>query len=163
MRLSLLASEVMGGMIRHVTVMGTITRTVCAPPQAAIETTVLGPALLEGMVDVVMVVLVVVTALSMEIMAVMVVAAEAQDVEEEEVEMTIVSEARTIDIVGVIVLIVKSSKHCLPQVQSTLSMIAHYCPITSKVSLPAASCLQIAPVLMLQIVLSRTLFVGGVT
>jgi len=146
-RLSLLASEVMGGMICHVTVMGTTIRIVCVPPLADIETTAPDPGPLEVMVDVAMpALLVVVIALYMEIMVVMVVAAEAQVVVEE-VEATIVSEAQTTAIVGVIALVVKSSRHCLHQVQSTLSMTARSPPIPSRVSLPAAPLVQPTPIL----------------
>lgn len=158
----LLASEVMVGLIRHVTVMGTTTQTACAPPLAIIEIVILGRDPLEYMVDAVMVaLLVVVTALYMEIMAAMVVAVEVKGVQE--VETSIVSEAQTIAIVGVIVLVVKSSKRCLHLVQDTLSTIPRFHQITSKVNLPMAPCMHVEVSTDSRIVLSRTLFVGGVT
>ncbi|KAK4691204.1 protein NRD1, partial [Lecanoromycetidae sp. Uapishka_2] len=161
-QLSLLASEVMGGMIRHVIAMGTTIRMACAPLLAVIEIIVLGPAPLEFMVDVVMVVLlVVVTALYMEIMVVMAGAVEVLAVEE--VETSIVSEAQTIAIVEVIVLADKSSKRCHLQVQGISSLTLRCPPITSKVTLSMVSINAYETNTDSRIVLSRTLFVGGVT
>ena len=110
-----LGTEVMGGMIRHVTVMGIMTSTICVPPRADIETALV-LVLQEAMVDVVIAPLVVVIVPPTATMV-----AGVRGVKVKAEAEIIVNEAHRTAIVGVIVPDVKS-KHCLLQVQSTSSM-----------------------------------------
>ena len=138
MRLSLAGSktELMGGMIRHVTVMDIMIRTMCAPLQADIEIVDRALALLAGTIDVVMLVpLVVAIALSTETMVAE--ARAAKVLEEVEVANT-VNEVPRIATVGVIVL-TEQTRSCRLQVPRVLSMSQISHQTTSKVNPSAAS------------------------
>ncbi len=144
----------MEGTTRHVTVMDIANRTVCALLQAGIETAhVLA---LRLAIDVVMLVLLVVAIVPcMETMVVAIRGAKVEEVEAANID----NEAHRTVTVGVIVL-----RSCHLQVQRSFSMTIPSPRIISKVSLttqpPTPSTSYI---LTVHAVLSRTLFVGGVT
>lgn len=140
LQLSLVGSktEVMGGMIHHVTVMGMKIRTMSALHLAGIEIIDHVLALLEATIDVVMLApLVVAIVLPTETIVVGVRGAKAEEVQEVEAVNTVNGAPRTA-IVGVIVPLVKI-RHCRHQVPRISSMIARFHLITSRVSPHAAA------------------------
>ena len=139
--------------------MVTVTSIVCVLHQAVIETTVHVPAPPEVMVDVVIAPLVGVIVQSMESMAVM--AAEVRG-DKGEVEASIANEAPRTATVGVIVR-VAMNKPCLPQVRSALNMIVLCRLTTLRVGRMHPLPPNTRTLLTTNSVLSRTLFVGGVT
>lgn len=126
-------------------------------PQADIETALV-LVLREAMVDVVIALLVVVIAPPT---ATMVVGSRGVKAQVKTEAVIIVNEAHKIDIVGVIVQDVKS-RRCLLQVQSVLSSTIHFRLTTLRVG-RTYFLQQTKSILILEPVLSRTLFVGGVT
>lgn len=137
--------------------MGIMIRTVCALLQADIE---IDHALaLLAVIDVVMLVpLVVAIVPCMEVMVVEIPGARAEVVG----ATSIVNEVHKTAIVGAIVLLVMARPY-LHLDQNSFSMITLSRRITSKVSLACKSHGSHRSILIIHTVLSRTLFVGGVT
>lgn len=148
-------TEVMEGTTRHVTVMDIAIRTVCALPQAGIE---IGHALaLRAAIDVVMLApLVVAIVLCMETLAVETRGAKAEEVEAANID----NEARKTATVGVIALVIRS---CRLQVQRSSSLTIPFPLTISRVSVACIPTKSTSYILTIHAVLSRTLFVGGVT
>ena len=123
--------DMVGGMIRHVTVIGTMSHTTCAPLPTNIEAIALVPVPPVAMIGIdVLTVAHLVVAIVLHTESMVVMAAEGEAVEE--VERTVTVNAHRLHTVGVIVLIkIRPFPHL---VRSTSNMTAHFYLIISRVS-----------------------------